>query len=182
MEHKCLSPWKGAVIGGLIAFAWSAVSWMALPFHNKTVRMVAAPEAVAAALGGGESGVYIGMNDPAGKTAPKAPFVFVSYSTAGWGGMGVSMLLGLLAQGVGGFFWTWILGKIPGLTARDAALYGAFFGLCLGALGAAPNSIWWKFPWPFTLLYALDGVIAWTIASVAIARFGQAAVCALPPR
>ena len=137
MQHKCLSPWKGAVIGGLIAFAWNALAWTLLPLH-------------------GTAAIH--------PLPPSPPTV----------------VLGLFAQGFGAFFWTWILGKIPGLTSQDAALYGAFFGLCLGALGAVPVSIWWGFPWRVTLATAADAVIAWTIASVAIARWGQAAACALP--
>lgn len=181
MEHPCLSPWKGAVAGGLIAFAWSAVSWMALPFHNRTVGLLADPAAVVHAVEAAAptSGVFLVANDPHGQTAPTDPFIFVSYHKAGWGSMGRTMLLGLLVQMAGGFFWTWILGKIPGLTSRDAALYGLFFGLCVGILGALPNSVWWKFPLGFSLLYVADAVISWTVASVVIARWCRASACAV---
>jgi hypothetical protein len=182
IEHKCLSPWKGAVAGGLIAFAWSAISWMALPFHGKTLSNIPDPAAVIQGIGGeaSPSGVYLLMNDAKGQKAPTDPFIFVSYHAKGWGSMRASMAMGLLMQMVGGFFWTWILGKIPGLTLKDAALYGCFFGLCLGALGVMPNWVWWKFPLGYSLVYVLDGVIAWTIASVVIARWCQADVCELP--
>lgn len=186
MEHRCLSPWKGALIGGAIVFVWSAISWMALPFHNKTVGAFDDPApvilAIEAALSPGapaRSGVYIVKNDPAGQTAPTDPFVFVSYHKKGWGSMGLSMALGLAVQMVGAFFWTWILGKIPDLTLKDAGLYGLFFGICVGVLGAMPNWVWWKFPLGFTLLYALDAMVAWTLASLAISRC-YASVCALP--
>lgn len=184
MEHPCLSPWKGAVTGGLIAFAWSAVSWVALPFHELTLKTFADPAPVvdAVAAQAAESGVYILKNDPAGQKAPTDPFLFVAYHKDGWGAMGPSMLLALILQGIGGFTWTWILGKIPGLTMKDAALYGAMFGLCVGVLGALPNSVWWKFSWGFTALYLADSVISWTIASPVIFRWCQASVCALPVR
>lgn len=143
MNHPCLSPWKGAVAGGLIAFAWNSFSWMVLPFHAMTL-------------------------GPLGSLAPFG------------GSMGLAMLGGLLLQGFGGFWWTWILGKIPGLTTADAAKYGAMFGLCVGVLGALPNSV--SVSWGFSLLPVLDAVIAWTIASPVIARWCQASVCALPKR
>lgn len=180
-EHPCLSPWKGALIGGLIAFACSSISWMALPFHNKTVTRLADPTAIVNTLQDHASGVYVMPNDPAGQTAPTDPFVFIAYEKKGWGSMGRSMVLALLVYGLGAFFWTWILGKIPGLASRDAALYGAFFGLSVAALGVLPNWVWWKFPLGFTLLYAADLVVTWALASVAIARFGRASACALPP-
>lgn len=183
LEHPCLSPWKGAVAGGVIVFAWSALSWMVLPFHNRTIRPI--PDAAAVIEGLGPrpaSGVYILHNDPQGQKAPTDPFLFVSLDTRGWGSMGASMLLGLLLQGTGAFFWTWILGKIPGLTMKDSALYGCFFGLCIGLLGAMPNTVWWKFPAGFSLLYLVDAVIAWTAASVVIGRWCRASVCALPSR
>lgn len=179
-EHPCLSPWKGAVIGGLIAFLWSSVSWMALPFHEKTITHLADPAPIVSALEGQASGVFIMANDPKGQTAPTDPFVFIAYEKKGWGSMGLSMALALLVSGFGAFFWTWILGKIPGLTGKDAALYGAFFGLAVAALGVLPNWVWWKFPLGFSLLYAADLVITWALASVAIARFGRASACALP--
>ena len=91
------------------------------------------------------------------------------------------MALGLLLQMIGAFFWTWILGKIPGLTLKDSALYGCFFGLCLGALGAMPNWVWWKFSLPFTAMYVVDAVVAWTLASMALSRC-YAAACALPKK
>jgi hypothetical protein len=180
IEHKCLSPWKGTVAGGLIVFAWSALSWMVLPFHNKTIRPLPAPEAVVGALSQSPSGVYLLTNDMKGQTAPTDPFIFVAYHAQGWGSMGLTMLMGLIVQGVGAFFWTWILGKIPGLTLKDSALYGAFFGLCVGVLGALPNALWWKFPLGFSLLYVADAMIGWTLASVAIGRWCQASACALP--
>jgi len=143
MEHRCLSPWKGAVAGGLIAFAWSAFSWVALPFHNRTIVRFADPAAVVS--------------------------------------MGEMMALGLLVQMIGAFFWTWILGKIPGLTLKDSALYGCFFGLCVGTHGAMSNWVWWKFSLPFTAMYVADAVIAWTLASMALSRC-YAAACALPKK
>jgi hypothetical protein len=77
---------------------------------------------------------------------------------------------------------TGLMGKIPGLTLKDAVLYGAFFGICVGVLGALPNWVWWKFPLGFSLMYVADAVIAWTAASVVIARWCQASACALPSK
>lgn len=181
MDHPCLSPWKGALIGGLVVFAWSSVSWMALPFHNKSLKHLdpAGPLLAAVQAAAPDSGIYLLGNDPAGKTAPSKPFVFLAVHADGWGGMGKSMGLGFLLGCVGGFFWTWILGKIPGLTAKDAALYGAFFGLAMGALCHLPNSAWWKFPWAHTAMYAVDAVVSWAVASPLIARFGRARACAV---
>ena len=183
MEHRCLSPWKGAVVGGLIAFAWSAVSWMALPFHNKTISSFGDPAAIVNILEASapKSGVYVLANDAKGQSAPTDPFIFISYEKKGWGGMGSTMALGLLMQMIGAFFWTWILGKIPGLTLKDSAMYGLFFGLCVGFLGAMPNWVWWKFPLPFTLMYVADAAIAWTLASMVLSRC-YAAACPLPAK
>ena len=183
MEHRCLSPWKGAVAGGLIAFAWSSVSWMALPFHGKTISSFGDPAALVNILEAGapKSGIYILANDKTGQLAPTDPFVFISYDKRGWGSMGSAMALGLLVQMIGAFFWTWILGKIPGLTLKDSALYGFFFGLCVGVLGALPNWVWWKFSLPFTAMYVADAAIAWTLASMVLSRC-YAAACALPKK
>lgn len=110
MDHRCLSPWKGAAAGGAIAFA------------------------VAAAFGSMES-----------------------------------LPVGLATRALAAYFWTWILGKIPGLTLKSAALYGLFFGICVGALG------------PLSPRSAAEAVIAWTLASVVLSRC-YAAACALPEK
>ena len=167
------------MIGGLVAFAWSSLSWMVLPFHEKSLTILADPAPLLAALApqAEKSGVYLAPNHPGGM---ETPFLFVAYSKEGWGGMGLTMLAALALYGFGGFWWTWVLGKIPGLTALDSARYGAMFGLALGALGSMPYSVWWKFPFGFSFLYLIDHVVIWSIASPLIARWGQASVCALP--
>lgn len=181
IEHKCLSPWKGAMIGALVSFAVSSASWMALPFHEMTLKVWEnEPVVDVVAANAKEAGVYLSRHDSGG--LPVRPFVFVVYEPKGWGSMGLSMLLYMVISGVGGFYWTWVLGKIPGLTLKDAAKYGAMFGFSVGMLGQMPNWVWWKFPLPFTLLYVVDAVVVWTVASPLIARFGQAAVCELPKR
>jgi len=109
MEHRCLSPWKGAVAGGLIASA----------------------------------------------------------AGAAFGSMSGAVPLGIAARTIAAFFWTWILGKIPGLTLKDSALYGLVFGICVGALG------------PLTAPRIAEAVVAWTLASMALSRC-YAAACALP--
>ena len=113
--------------------------------------------------------------DPAGQKGPTDPFIFVSYAKGGSGSPASAIALGLLLQMTGAFFWTWILGKIPGLTLKDAAQYGLFFGLCVGALGDMPYWVCWKFPLPFTLMYVVDAAIAWTVASMALSRCYAAA-------
>ena len=171
MDQPSLSPWKGAVAGGLIVFLWSSLSWMVLPFHEKTVGKLTDAAPIVAALQGAPSGVYILPNDPTGQMAPTDPFLFVSYEKKGWGPMGPSMLAALVIQCVGAFFWTWILGKMPSLTPKSAALYGAMFGLCVGVLAYLPNTVWWKFSPAFTLLYLVDAVVAWAAASAVVARW-----------
>lgn len=177
MEHRCLSPWKGAVAGGLIVYAWTAFSWVVLPFHARTIAPFADPAAIVKALEAEKPGVLV----LADAKAPGLPFVFASRAPEGPRPVAASVALGLLLQMTGAFFWTWILGKIPGLTLKDAALYGLFFGLCVGVLGDLSYWSCWRLPLPFALANAADAAIAWTLASLALSRC-YAAACALPKR
>ncbi len=156
---------------------------MVLPFHNATVHSVDDTSTYSSYLAAAadKPGIYlVGMK--AEKTYPtEQPYVFLSSSRTRGSELGRQLALGLLVQMIGAFFWTWILGKIPGLTLKDSALYGLFFGLCVGVLGAMPNWVWWKFPLPFTLLYVADAAVAWTLASLALSRC-YAAACALPSK
>ena len=172
MEHRRLSPWRGAVAGGLIVFARSVFSWLILPFHNRAIAPCGDPAALVDIMEAGapKSGVYVLANDPTGQTAPTDPFIFVSYDKKGSGSRAAAVALGLLLQMTGAFFWTWILGKIPGLTVKDAALYGLFFGLCVGVLGVLPGSVCWRFPLGFTAMYVVDAAIAWAAASMVLSH------------
>jgi len=52
---------KGAVIGGLIAFTWTNVSWMVLPWHHMTISTLPNEAPIAESLKNNvtESGLYI---------------------------------------------------------------------------------------------------------------------------
>lgn len=129
MEHRCLSPWKGALAGTAVVLAVEAAAAL--------VTSVGAPADARA-----------------------------------W-------LAAAALAAVASFYWTWILGKIPGLTLKDAALYGAFFGLCVAALGPLMDWARGALPGAWAARRAAATVAAWTLASPALARC-FAAVCALP--
>lgn len=63
----------GAVVGGIIVFAWGAVSWMALPWHEATLQRFSneAQIAVAVRSGAHRDGVYFLPNAHHGE-APTA--------------------------------------------------------------------------------------------------------------
>lgn len=86
------------------------------------------------------------------------------------------------ALAVAGFCWTWVLGKIPGLVPADTALYGLFLGLCVSVPGAASEAVWWKLDALLVAERVVPAALGWPLASLAIARWGRAAACALPPR
>jgi hypothetical protein len=60
-----------AILGGIVVFVWNAVSWMALDWHEPTIRRFNAPEQMTQALveQAPSSGIYV-LNYPQATQAP----------------------------------------------------------------------------------------------------------------
>ena len=170
----------GILLGGILAFAWSSISWMALPFHENSLKEFANESEVKAAIEANvdERGVYLIPGDKSLSWEEKiesfksGPFVFTSvrpgpdenYS------MNVAMVRGLTAN----LFCALILGIMLAAAAPRLNYIGRVLFVTLGGVFAAvsavyPNNIWWEFPVDFTNLAMIDQVVGWLLAGLAMA-------------
>lgn len=172
----------GIVLGGIVAFAWSSISWVALPFHAKTLNQFSNEAAVVDAMkaGAAESGIYIipgdmTMSEEAKTEAMKnGPFVFASVRPGADEdhSMGQLMVRGLLATIVCALIIGIMLGAAaPGLNYIGRVLFVTLGGLFAGLAAAYPNNIWWEFSVGFTGLAILDLVVGWFLAGLVMAGF-----------
>ena len=167
----------GAIAGGLVAFAWGAVSWMVLPWHRTTLRSFTNELFVAKTVlqNAPQPGVYLLLpsrwEDSArerqgvpkglmffGAVRRESPKMFFYYLR----GLGVEMLGALLIS--------WFLLTLPLLDYWARVRVALFMGLGAGFLARLSDWNWWGFSTRFTLFSMLDLVITWTLAGLVIAR------------
>ncbi len=178
----------GAILGGLVAFLWGAVSWMALPWHESTLRVFKDENAVARALvdNASGSGVYIlpsgghqpGMTKEQKKEAEtaawekmkKGPFVFAVVERGGVASLARPMILGLVIQIVGAFLFTWLLQRTSGLSYVGRVGFIVIAALAGAVISELPNWNWWGFSTGYTIVILADVVIGWLLAGLVIAR------------
>jgi hypothetical protein len=164
------------------------VSWMYLPWHEKTMKHFQDENAVQAALfsGSPEAGVYIlpcprsvdqSLSEDEKKTLmnqkheqmAKGPFAYVVMSPKGTGPMWISMIGSFAIQFAGAFLLTWIL-----LLSRIGNYFGRLFLVILFALAAGvicllPAWNWWKVPTDYTLVSMADLIAGWFLAGIILA-------------
>jgi hypothetical protein len=168
------------LLGGLIAFTWSAISWMGLPWHEKQMRTFANEEVVREAIVAGASskGMYF-LPGPEGRTdqewqlaASKGPLVVASVRPGSHQSpMWLPMLISLCTQ-LGAAFLISVLVRIAGIYSYEGrVLFVMTIGLLAGLLGHMPSWTWWEFPTTWVAVEIADLVIGWFLAGLAIAAF-----------
>jgi len=176
---------RGAIVGGIMLFAWSMVSWVVLSWHFDSIKALPDQDKTAAWIAESiqEPNVYLmPMNfstlsidslDPDTLFAPinsNAPSMFAAIAPSG---SEMSLLntglLALAAQMVAAFFVTAII-----LINTPSRFWGRFSQVLLFALAASvaihvPHFIWFNFPLTYTLVAIADSLIGWLFAGIAIA-------------
>lgn len=166
------------VVGGLLAFVWSTISWMIIPWHQPTMSVFENEEVVAEAIkaGAAEPGLYTypGWTDDQEdmmKKHEKGPYVMASVVPDGLGGgMGKMMINGLLVSILAAaFLLVLMLMSGPDSNWKQRSLIAMVAGLFVSLIPALMNLNWWHFPVAFSVVAIIDGFITWTIAGVVIA-------------
>jgi hypothetical protein len=174
----------GGVLGGLVAFLWGAVSWMALPWHEATMKKFSNEDVVAVTLQAyaPEPGVYFLPNASGGDTPEEkralmneaeramaeGPIVFAAIQGPSQG-MGKQMGQGLLTQVLAAMLVSWMVFRsgITGFGGRYALVL--VFAVAASLVGIVPSWIWLGFSTGFTLVGIADMLISWALAGLVIA-------------
>lgn len=182
---------KGSVFGGLILLAWSAFSWMALPWHMKSFSSFKDEAAVLKTLAAQApaSGIYLVPNVHAAMAAAPADkkkeveAACMEKMKAGPSGMlvvhkegmdmqkamGGMMLKGFLIGALGALAVTWVLLHVSGGFGTRTAI-----ALLAGVTGAVVTHLsywnWWNFPDTYTCTEIADGAAGWLLVSLVLAK------------
>ncbi len=182
------SLWKGALLGGLVLFAWGNVSWIVLPWHNMTLSTFTDEDEVARVLEANTSGrgIYLypgahhkpGMTPEEQKAAQGAarekmkagPFIFVSIVDAGMTSMARPLILGLILQILGALALTMIVVRCRESGFWERVSIVVLVVLAAGILCFLPLWNWFGFATGYTLVSIFDLLISGFLAGLVIAK------------
>ncbi len=172
----------GALLGGIVLFAWGTISWMLIPWHEPYLQAFNDEAAVAEVLKANarNPGLYMMPSDHGAPTTEESwaegarrmaegPFIFgvVRTTHQDWN-FGRLLLGSFLTQTIGAFIITALLltTRIPRYFGR--VLFVATLGGLVGVLGHLPSYNWWEFPAGWTLINIMDLVIGWALGGLVL--------------
>ncbi len=166
----------GAIVGGIVSFAWQTLSWTVFNLHNSANAYTPKQEAVMQFLNSQftESGEYYMPGLPPDATSEQysafmkeiagKPWAKVAYHTAYDANMGINILKGLLSCIVCAALLIWIITKMNAPAFSTIVLTSIFVGLIGFSTFALSGWIWYK---SFDIAASLlDGVMMWGLCGI----------------
>jgi hypothetical protein len=181
----------GSILGGLVAFVWSSVSWELLGWHEKTLVSFQNDDEVSALIASHapKDGTYIlpGMPPTEGMTAEqqkaakaalmermqKGPIMIAAVRRGGFGSFARGLIIQVLSLIAAAFLLTWLLLQTSGLSYRKRVMFIAIAGLAASVIVDVPNWNWWGFSGVYTAVNLIDVTITWLLAGLVIAKVAK---------
>lgn len=177
------------IVGGLIVFAWGALSHLVLQIGTMGVEALPNEDASLAALREStrESGVYFipGADmskemTPEEEAAWNAKFatgptglLVLHYPAPGEQPMGASkLLIGVLGDILAALLLAYVLARLPG-TYGSRVLCAVGIAVFAWLSVSVPYWNWYHFSTAFTVSEAIDQVIGWLLAGLAMAKIAK---------
>jgi len=183
---------RGGILGGIVAFLFSAFSWSVLPFHMNSLHHFEDEGPLTEVLGGInlENGIYtlpsakklppdLDLADEAAMTAHQDQFVqkmqqgpvaFIALAPKGVDlnnpGYFVGTMFSFLVGAILLTLMVWPLREAPFLNRWLSILLAAGAAAFIGHL---PNAFMWHFGSSYTLAMIIDVIVGWGIAGLVIA-------------
>lgn len=176
-----------ALAGGAVFFVWGAISWMVLPWNNKSFTAFQDEGALVKAISAAAptSGLYSYPAPGCGTEAKtseekkavmvekteqmkKGPIVFAVVNRKGFNGMGGFMLRGFLIGVVASALLAFLLTKTSIQPVWKRALFVSLCAMAGHASARLMDWNWHGFPTRFTVVNVIDAFIGWTLTGLAI--------------
>jgi len=183
----------GTILGGLMAFVWSSVSWELIGWHEKTMLGFQNEDDVAVVISSHatQDGTYIlpsvpptaGMTPEQKKSALAAvmqkmqtgPIMVAAVRRGGFGSYSQGLLVQLLSLMAAALLLTWLLLQTSGLSYARRVSFLAIVGLAASVIVDLPNWNWWGFSGAFTAVNLADSTLTWLVAGLVIAKVAKPA-------
>ncbi len=176
---------KGAIVGAIIAFLWSAISWIALPWHKMTLERFQNEQAVIDTImeAAPKNGIYIlpyGFGNQAEQIQPSGeeqmgesmthPMVFASVNHGGMKKHVGPYIMNFIILFITAGLISWLLLQTKAMAFIQKALFVAIVGLTAGVVTYLPAWNWLGFPAGYVWVHIIDLTITWFLAGLAIAK------------
>jgi hypothetical protein len=166
---------KSGIVGGAILFIWSAISWMALPWHMATLNGYEGEKAVTDVIKANvsHSGMYI-LPMKMQENTKDTTFLFGVVKIDGESKpMSMSMGLSLLSQIIAAWMAAWMLMKANRTSYLSRFTFILVFAVAADILAHVPYWIWFCFDTNYTLVNMADFLIGWIFAGLAMAGLAR---------
>jgi lipoprotein signal peptidase len=181
----------GTILGGLVAFVWSSVSWEVIGWHEKTMVKFQNEDEVSAVIASHApvDGTYLlpagpstdGMTPDQKKATQaatmekmqKGPIMFATVRRGGFGSFSRGLIIQLLSLMAAAFLLTWLLLQTSGLSYARSVAFLAIVGLSASVIVDLPNWNWWGFSGAYTAVNLADSTITWLLAGLVIAKVAK---------
>jgi hypothetical protein len=181
----------GTILGGLVAFVWSSVSWELLGWHEKTLVSFQNDDEISALIASHapKDGTYIlpGMPPTEGMTAEqkkaakavlmekmqRGPIMIAAVRRGGFGSFARALIIQVLSLMAAAFLLTWLLLQTSGLSYGRRVAFLAIAGLAASVIVDLPNWNWWGFSGVYTAVNLIDFTITWLLAGLVIAKVAK---------
>jgi hypothetical protein len=162
----------GAIVGGVILFVWSAISWMALPWHMMTMTPFKDDHAVAQAIVANtdRSGVYFLPSSDQNLMA-SGPLVYAAIRREGMTSIVPNLIKALAIDVVSAALVMWMLLQLSDRSFMGRVAFIVVLALVIGVAARLTDANWWGFPAGYTAVSIVELVIGWFLAGLAMARF-----------
>ena len=172
---------KGGLIGGLIFFVWTSISWMAIGWHNSYMSAVPDEDVFAESIRTEipETGLYFipwhdGTSDwdEVRMKTERGPFAMMMITPRGKSmSMGLPMARSLILNFVLAGLATWLLLQTTALLFFRRVMFVAAVGLIGSSWLVFANWNWWGFPDAYLVVNLIDLVIVWSLVGLGLAKF-----------
>jgi len=167
----------GAILGSIILFVWSAISWMALPWHMQTMHSFKNDAAIIEVVkaNADKSGVYFLPTPNAQQqqnsmtTEMKGPFVLAAVQFENMPAMAHSLGIQFIMELITAFFACCLLARTKGLGYFGRLGFIFTFSLAIATMSYVPYWNWFGFSTDYTLVGMADIIISWFLAGIIMA-------------
>jgi hypothetical protein len=183
---------RGGILGGIVAFLFSAFSWSVLPFHNNSLHFFENEQPLLEALADtqGPAGIYLlpsAMHLPSDldvtdraamdahqetivKKMEEGPVAFLAFAPQGVNLYNPGYFLGtMLTYLLAAFCFTLMLWPLREKTFLQRWLTLMAAALAAAAIGHLPNAFMWHFGFAYTAAMIFDVIVGWGVAGLVIA-------------
>lgn len=178
----------GAVVGGVVAFVWGAISWMILPWHHRTFCRFRDEDAVLRAIADNApvTGVYGLPSEPVIETGMTAkqrqaaeavtwekmkagPLVLAVVQRRGFPSLAEPMLGALAINALASLIFTGLLLQTTGLGYWQRAVFVGLAALAGAIVCRLTDWNWHGYSTSYTAVGIADAFIGWTLVGLALA-------------